>query len=747
MANDFVQVMTDGQEDAKTLSVVVNGDEQTQVETRLGESYPSVKKAIKSMTQAGVGFTPFESKNLMILSDLENGAYAIVTNDTTENSGLYLKKAIGWTKVSWDVDARQKEYADGTAATAVSIAANDATLKASEAKTQATAIAIDVASDDATYKANAALAAAAIDATLKASEAKTQATAIAIDVASDDATYKANAALAAAANDATLKASEAKTQAVAIATDLAAADATRKTNELSAITKTQFVDKNSVNSELYSDSNSLLMMKDKEGKPYLFVDKDAGLQLTGLDSTVQQNLFTLKSQTSSNSNVSVLDLIDADDNLVAQITSEDIKIVSAPNGIVNFIETVSQRLPTTENVDFKITGKDDQVVAVFNQEGDLKINAIPDGIANRLNTDFLSKQLKESSNDAKHDLHQSALSKITTLKMQTGLQAPIPIGCVPLDFTPPNALLNEMIAQPESRTVIDTPYGIDDGVVHPHIIQFPDTFNHKKYWLGLTPYYLNQDKFENPVIYGSDNLNDFVMFGDYPQPLSENPPAPTGYKGAYNSDIFHFYDFNTGDLCCGWRLTEDKLPTGREVSLLYRRTKDGINWSEAEVLMPKEVGDIALSPSVIYDFNAKKYYLYVVTGATGGGFKLSRYETNRIGGNWTNIAACIGLDSTGLTAWHADVRYLGDKIVALIQDNSVAQNLCLGMSSDGLTFITSNPLLTGDYLKPYKATLTCTTNDAGQIALNYIWTSNEKSSNADDRWRLYTQQTNFVNII
>lgn len=511
--------------------------------------------------------------------------------------------------------------------------------------------------------------------------------------------------------------------------------------------QTRLTNKNEVNSQLYGAAQGLLTLIDADEKPYLQVDDSGGLQLIGLDNTVQQKISDLSSQTLKNSNTSILDILDANDNLVIQVTDLDIKTVTAPNGIVNKIEDIGDRIPESDNNDFKIMGKDDNTVAIFTQDGDLKINAIPEGIAKSLNKDFLSKRLKESRLDAKYDLHPSALVKITTLQMQTGLQAPIPIGCVPLDFTPPNALLSEMIVQPESRTVIDTPYGNDDGVVHPHIIQFADTFNHKKYWLGLTPYYLNQNKFENPVIYGSDDLSGFKMFNDYPQPLAENPPASTGYKSAYNSDIFHFYDFNTGDLCCGWRLTEDKLPSGREVSLLYRRTKDGINWSEAEVLMPKEVGDIALSPSVIYDFKAKKYYLYVVTGVTGGGYKLARYETNRIGGNWTNVEACTGLDSTGLTAWHADVRYLGDKIVALIQDNSVAQNLCLGMSSDGLTFITSNPLLTGDYLKPYKATLTCTTNDAGQIALNYIWTSNEKSSNADDRWRLYTQQTNFVNII
>lgn len=509
----------------------------------------------------------------------------------------------------------------------------------------------------------------------------------------------------------------------------------------------KLTDKNDVNDQLYRGAQGLLTLTDATDQPYLQVDNSGGLQLTGLDDTVQQNISNLSSQTLKNSNTSILDILDANDNLVVQVTDLDIKTVTAPDGIVKLIGAVGERMSESDNTDFKIMGKDNNVVAIFTQAGDLKINAIPEGIANKLNNDFLSKQSGESKNDAKYDLHPAALAKITTLQMQTGLRAPIPYGCVPLDFTPPSALFNETITQPIERTVIDTPYRVDDGVVHPHIIQFADTFNHKKYWLGLTPYYLNNDKFENPVIYGSDDLTSFKMFDDYPQPLAENPLAHAGYKHAYNSDIFHFYDFNTGDLCCGWRLTEDKLPTGREVSLLYRRTKDGVTWSDTEVLMPKDLGDIALSPSVIYDFSTKKYYLYVVTNQAGAGYKLARYETNRIGGTWSNITACAGIEATGVTPWHADVRYLGNKIVALVQDNFTAQNLCLAMSNDGLTFSASAPLLTGEYLKPYKATVAFATNDAGQIALNYIWTSNEKSSNADDRWRLYTQQTSFVNII
>lgn len=509
-----------------------------------------------------------------------------------------------------------------------------------------------------------------------------------------------------------------------------------------------FAEKTTINDQLFGSGQSLLSLTDSEGKPYLLVDGDGGLKLVGLSGTVQHEVTRLSGSIIQSGNAAILEIHDANDLLVAQVTEGDIKMAGAPDGIIHMAKGIGERIPESDNTDFKIMGAEDSTLAVFTHEGDIKVTSIPDGIATRLTIDFLSKELGESNNDAKYDIHPSALAKITTLQMQTGVRAPIPLGAVPLDFTPPPALLGETIVQPLARTPIDTPYRTDDGVVHPYVVQFADTFNHKKYWLGVTPYYLNEDKFENPVVYGSDDLQEFKMFDDYPQPLAENPPAPIGYKHAYNSDIFHFYDFSTGDLCCGWRLTEDKLPTGREVSLLYKRTKDGINWSGVEVLMPKTLGDIALSPSVIYDFNAKRYYLYVVTNRAGGsGYKLGRYETNRIGGEWSNVTACVGIETTGITPWHADVRYLGDSIVALVQDNFSAQNFCLALSEDGVNFTAGPPLLTGEYTKPYKGTLTFSTNDANQISLTYIWTTNEKTDVVDDRWRLYTQQTNFVNII
>lgn len=105
--------LKDASLDAASLGELANGDENTQVVTRTGETYPSAKKAIKELFENG-GFpaTPFQNKTLMNSSSLGNGRYAFVTNDTDANNGLYIKSGGVFKKVTWDVNERQKNHTD-----------------------------------------------------------------------------------------------------------------------------------------------------------------------------------------------------------------------------------------------------------------------------------------------------------------------------------------------------------------------------------------------------------------------------------------------------------------------------------------------------------------------------------------------------------------------------------------------------------------------------------------------------------
>lgn len=105
-----IKALQDASLDAKSLEDVVNGDEAKQVTTRLGETYPSVKKAIKTMFEnGGLPATPFTTKALMTASVLVDGKYAMVTDDSVAtNNGLYLKVSGIWQKSSYSIDVAIK---------------------------------------------------------------------------------------------------------------------------------------------------------------------------------------------------------------------------------------------------------------------------------------------------------------------------------------------------------------------------------------------------------------------------------------------------------------------------------------------------------------------------------------------------------------------------------------------------------------------------------------------------------------
>lgn len=104
--------------DLLTIAKAANGDENTTVVTRTGETYPSAKKAIsegiKSLFEnGGLPAVPFKTKALMSASLLVDGVYAMVTEDTVSN-GLYVKTAGAWVKSGYDPVSTSKEYALAT---------------------------------------------------------------------------------------------------------------------------------------------------------------------------------------------------------------------------------------------------------------------------------------------------------------------------------------------------------------------------------------------------------------------------------------------------------------------------------------------------------------------------------------------------------------------------------------------------------------------------------------------------------
>lgn len=129
-----LQDLANGHLDVKALGEAANGDENTIVTTRTGNTYPSAERAINIMFKnGGLPATPFATKALMTASALVDGKYAMVTDDTV-NNGLYLKTAGAWVKSAYDPLSQSKSYTDTAKQEAIDTAATDAQNKADTAK-------------------------------------------------------------------------------------------------------------------------------------------------------------------------------------------------------------------------------------------------------------------------------------------------------------------------------------------------------------------------------------------------------------------------------------------------------------------------------------------------------------------------------------------------------------------------------------------------------------------------------------
>ncbi len=125
-----LQDLANGHLDVKALGEAANGDENTIVTTRTGNTYPSAERAINIMFKnGGLPATPFATKALMTASALVDGDYAQVTDDTV-NNGLYVKTAGAWVKSGYDPLTQANQYADNLLTTELSIATDLNTLAA-----------------------------------------------------------------------------------------------------------------------------------------------------------------------------------------------------------------------------------------------------------------------------------------------------------------------------------------------------------------------------------------------------------------------------------------------------------------------------------------------------------------------------------------------------------------------------------------------------------------------------------------
>ncbi len=427
----------------------------------------------------------------------------------------------------------------------------------------------------------------------------------------------------------------------------------------------------------------LLQFSDAEGSIYARFNSDAELVLSDVDNTSVQSALRNIPKTKETAESDIFSVEDAGQNVVMRLASDGGLYVPDLHGSVQ--QALQVASPAINNV----------------RRTD-----------NRLRfTDEVNKYV------------------MNLVAAQNGF-APVPYTMMPSNYTVTLATINALkIASTGIEIPIDSPYYKDDEFVHPHIIECVGSFRGYRYILMINPF--SAEIYENPVIYGSNDLTNFDMLDGFSQPLD------VPQDGGYLSDSFFTYDPVNGELIACWRSTrydtDGEYVTGHWLS----RTKDLINWTPKLNYIAETRADVDMirSASLLYNLNDGLWYMF--SSPDRGSFELR--TAKELTGEWSTPTP-IPVGSA--RPWHVEVKYVGGQFVAMFNYIEIG-NYYLGISNDGINWqIASTPMFSEGIPRLYKGSFLPNFTTDGKLFFEVFYTRNDTSIHR----RLTHTQTNSVDI-
>lgn len=544
--------------------------------------------------------------------------------------------------------------------------------------------------------------------------------------------------------------------------------------------------KRSVNSKIYqalSASNDLHQFADVDGNIVARIDQEGMFHVIGLENPIQLQFTEQKNEilgavdstvTMVQKSLNVLtdqsDLhifTDADGYIVAKISHDgqlyvvglnqpvQIEFVTLNEKVGAVSDTVNRLNYGTDDL-YLVTDLDGNIVARIKEDGRYYIV----GLANDIATEFAS--VRDEINKKAESIKDTSVAEIRSYKdtvtpqvqsvlntlmyAQTGAKAPAPLHYFPQNYTISKTWINNINQfghANSTRLEINSPYRDDDGVVHPHILEFYNGLRGYRYIIAITPYYLTNEAEENPCIYGSNDLINFDLLDGFDQPLDVRPtPA---YSNGHNSDNVLAYDPRTGELICIWRQTlRNPNNDGVRVDALWvRKTKDGYSWTDRERIF--KATDHALakgagSPAIVYNVADGYWYMYLTTLSLSTD-AMRLFKAKNLKEDAWEYAGTLVLP---FIPWHQDIKIVGNKVCMLVYCYPPDNTIYFGISDDFINFEwTQNLLLENN---GYKSSFVPEFNEQNQMALKILYSTDASPAEASEKWRMYMHQTNFMNV-
>ncbi|HCM90239.1 MULTISPECIES: glycoside hydrolase [Vagococcus] len=250
-------------------------------------------------------------------------------------------------------------------------------------------------------------------------------------------------------------------------------------------------------------------------------------------------------------------------------------------------------------------------------------------------------------------------------------------------------------ANAHERLILPTAYDTIENT-HPSVISFPEKWNGYKYWMGITAYPKGVATYENPHVFKSNDLIEWIP--DDNNPLDE--PKSEKFNGEvplqYDSDTNIIYNKEENRLELFWRYVDD---ISGDVVIYRIDSSDGKTWSDKKVIHKanRKKGDW-ISPDFVKDENGYQVW-YVANG-----FKIW-HRTSKDGLKWTKPTEVkmAYSNADGMKHWHLDVQKtdLGyETVVSGFKSDGTIQlsqrhvmNVYYSKSKDGKTWDDLTPII------------------------------------------------------
>lgn len=204
--------------------------------------------------------------------------------------------------------------------------------------------------------------------------------------------------------------------------------------------------------------------------------------------------------------------------------------------------------------------------------------------------------------------------------------------------------------------------------VHPSVVDMGRPWNGYRWWQANTPFPGDDERLENPCIWGSNDCTVWEVPHGLTNPLRQPPPSP-----GYNSDTELVFDPDTQRMICFVR----EYYSG--VRLYAYTSTNGSSWHLHPQVVMTYTGEV--SPAV-WRKGPGDWRMWCFTGGN-----MVMYTASNPLGPWTNAGTCT-LPHLGVgTPWHGDVIRYKDLWIGIYSVSTQRVHYPMICTDDGLTWI------------------------------------------------------------